>query len=110
MMCNPGKRGPQECTSKDIAFPLLWLAGSFEVLRLKVCEVLGKRRLSGEEYRDWIQNGAWCMACPPTSDMECCGHCIQSTRVRKRSDSVTSPCLFSGHAINVFYVVLFPIA
>ena len=57
-MCNPGKQGPQECTSKDIAFPLLWLAGSFEVLRLKVCEVLGKRRLSGEEYRDWIQNGA----------------------------------------------------
>src|SRR5437868_1947269 len=36
VMCNPGKRGSQECTPKDVVFPLLWLAGCFQVLRLKV--------------------------------------------------------------------------
>ncbi|RPB17982.1 hypothetical protein L211DRAFT_854606 [Terfezia boudieri ATCC MYA-4762] len=58
IMCNPGIRGPRDCEVKDTAFPLLWLAGSFEVLREKVTDVMGQAEMDGQSFRNWIQEPA----------------------------------------------------
>ncbi|RPB18188.1 hypothetical protein L211DRAFT_854366 [Terfezia boudieri ATCC MYA-4762] len=58
IMCNPGIRRPRDCEVKDTAFPLLWLAGSFEVLREKVTDVMGQAEMDGHSFRNWIQEPA----------------------------------------------------
>jgi len=48
-MCNSGAQRPHDGSVKDVAFPLLWVTGSFGVLKGKVAESWGTNgKISGD--------------------------------------------------------------